>query len=97
MSMWWRARIAWPTKNAMRTAGSMSANVTAPKTPAFAHSTGSRFGTARERGADHPGRVLAGDDEHAEHADRELRELHADEVDLERVEVGACRAALICG
>ena len=75
----------------------MSANVTAPKTTAFAHSTGQPLRHGRERRADHPGRVLAGDDQHAEHADRELRELHAGEVDLERVEVGLVAAALICG
>jgi hypothetical protein len=39
------------------------------------------------RRADHPRRVLAGDDEDAEDSDRELRELDADKVDLEWVEV----------
>ena len=54
----------------------------------LAQRTGSRFGHRAERRADHPGRVLAGDHEHAEHADRELREADADEGDVERVAVG---------
>ena len=39
------------------------------------------------RGADHPRRVLGGDDQDAEDSDRELSELNADEVDLEWMEV----------
>ena len=44
--MWWRERIAWLEKKAIRTAGSVSANATAAKTAVFAQSTGRRFGTA---------------------------------------------------
>ena len=53
----------------------ISAKVTAAKTAALAQSTGRRFGTAVNVDADHPRRVLARDHEHAEHPDRELREL----------------------
>jgi hypothetical protein len=42
-----------------------------------------------ERGADHAGRVLAGDHEDAEHADGELCDLRADQADIHRVEVRA--------
>ena len=49
------------------------------------------------RGANHPGRVLGGDHEHAEHADRELGDLDADEADLERVEVSPVARAGMCG
>ena len=41
------------------------------------------------RRADHPGRILRGDHEDAEDAERELRELNAGEVRVERIEVGA--------
>src|SRR2546425_11259280 len=44
--MWWRERIAWLAKNAIRTGGSMSSNVTSAKTAVLAQSTGRRFGTA---------------------------------------------------
>src|SRR5262249_43329414 len=40
-----------------------------------------------ERGADHPGRVLPRDDQDAEHADRELGEVHAGGRDLDGVAV----------
>jgi hypothetical protein len=39
-------RIAWLPKNAISTGGSISKNVTTPKTNVFAHSTGRRLGTA---------------------------------------------------
>src|SRR5215831_18467168 len=44
--MWWRDRIAWLAQNAISTDGSISRNVTTPKTAVFAQSTGSRLGTA---------------------------------------------------
>src|SRR6266496_3253127 len=44
--MWWRERIAWLAKNAIRTGGSISRNATTAKTAVFAQSTGRRFGTA---------------------------------------------------
>ena len=68
---------------------SISTKSTAPKTPSFAHSTGSRFGTASEARADHAGRVLAADHQHAEHADRELREVVAADAEVDRVEARA--------
>ncbi len=39
-------RIACAAKKAISVDGSASTNVTSPKTPAFAHNTGSRLGTA---------------------------------------------------
>ncbi len=39
-------RIAWATKNATRALASISTNVTEANTAIFAHSTGSRRGTA---------------------------------------------------
>ena len=80
MLMRWRERIAWPTKKAIRVAGIVSASATTRVDDALAHSTGRRFGTAVNRRADHPGRVLAGDHQDAEDAECELRDLHADEV-----------------
>ncbi len=44
--MWWLSRIAWLPKKAINTVGSISAKLTTANTPAFAQSTGSRFGTA---------------------------------------------------
>src|SRR4051812_38261147 len=38
--------MAWLAKNAIRTDGSAKTNATTAKTPVFAQSTGSRFGTA---------------------------------------------------
>ena len=46
---------------------------------------GQPAGDGSERGADHPGRVLAADEEDAENADRELRDAHADQRDRDRV------------
>ena len=44
--MWRPEKMLSPTKNAISTAGSIRPRVTPPNTIAFAHSTGSRFGTA---------------------------------------------------
>ena len=44
---WRLERIDWPTKNAIRTAGRLTTRVTTANTPAFAHSTGRRLGTAQ--------------------------------------------------
>ncbi len=85
-------------RSAIRTAGSIRANDDRARTrPPSPTSTGSRRGTAVKRRADHPGRVLAGDHEHAEHADRELGEVDAGERDLERMAAWSARScALRC-
>ena len=46
------------------------------------------FRNGGQAGTDHPGRVLAGDHEHAEHTDRKLREVDAGKRDVERMPVG---------
>ena len=50
-----------------------------------------------ERGADRAGRVLAGDDHRAEHAERDLREVDAAEAALDRVVAGGRRAVAPVG
>ena len=72
------------TKNAISTEGSISAKVTAAKTTALRPEHRQPLRHGRERRADHARRVLGGDHEHAEHADRELRDLRADESRVER-------------
>ena len=75
----WPERIACAEKNAMNIAGTLRLNVIAPKTPALAQRTGSRFGTAVNVARIIPGRVLARDHENAEDPDRELRHVDADQ------------------
>ena len=49
---------------------------------------GQPFRNGGEARADHSGRVLAGDHEHAEDGDRELRDVDAGEGDVEGVAIG---------
>ena len=71
-----------PREDSIAAAAKKSANahsmVTGSTRPAstisLAHSTGSRGGHDRQRGADHPGAVLAAERQHADHADHQLGE-----------------------
>jgi hypothetical protein len=75
------ARIACPIRKTMNVAGRLIANAVAQ------HRQPPRDGGHRR--ADHPGRVLAGDRQDAEHAEGELGEVDPGEADRERVEFGA--------
>ena len=83
-----RARIAWLAKNAIRTDGQREHEGDEREHAGLRPEHRQAPGDGGEAGADHPGRVLAGDHEHAEHGDRELREVDAGERDVERVAVG---------
>ena len=74
----WPARIDCAEKNAISVAGTLTIRVIVPETPALAHRQAAvRDGDKRR--ADHPGRVFAGDHEHAKHPDRQLRHADADQ------------------
>ena len=82
-----------PMKKAMNGAGTVRGERWAPKTIGLRPEHRQAARRRRHRRADHPRRVLAGDDEHPEDADRELRDLDAGESQLERVVDVARRGA----
>ena len=89
--MLWLRRIAWlrEERDQHGRQHQREASTTA-NTTAFAPQHRQPLRARRsERRADHPGRVLAADHEHAEHADRELRHVHAGQRGVERAPVGA--------
>ena len=65
---------AWPTKNAAKLAISMVRSTTPANTASFPHNIGQPAGHHGQRGADHAGAVLTGDQQDAQHADGQLRE-----------------------
>ena len=77
---------AWEMKNAKNAETSISTNVTEAEHQQLGPEHRQPLRHRHEARADHAGRVLAGDDQYAEHADRQLSEVVAGETRVDRAE-----------
>ena len=91
----WRPRIDCPARKTATAAGTLTAMTARGQHGRLAPQRGQPPRHRRQRGPDQPGGVLAGDQQHAEHPDGDLRELHPGQADRGRVERGD--AAAPCG